>query len=169
MTPELSRPLRSGAIGAAGRTERLVATPAECAALARRFGIPAIGTLSATLSLRPDSDGAILAEGELDAEVTQSCVISLEPVMQRVSAPVRLRFLPPGVEPNDDPEGADEIETDGDTLDLGEAVAEQLALSLDPYPRHPDAVLPAVVVGSSEPEAPPAPSPFASLGRLRRS
>jgi uncharacterized metal-binding protein YceD (DUF177 family) len=168
MTPELHRPLRMGAVGAAGRAERLVATPAECAALARRFGIPAMGSLSATLSLRPDSDGAILAEGGIEAEVTQSCVVSLEPVTQRISAPVRLRFLPPGVEPNDDPESADEIETDGDTLDLGEAVAEQLALSLDPYPRRPDAVLPADVVGSSSPEPPPAPSPFASLGRLRR-
>jgi uncharacterized metal-binding protein YceD (DUF177 family) len=168
MTPELHRPLRWSAVGPAGRQERVVATAAECAALARRFGILAIGSLQAELALRPDRDGAIRAEGRLEAEVTQTCVVSLEPVDQRVSAPVLLRFLPPDATPNDDPESPDEIETDGDTLDLGEAVAEQLALALDPYPRRPDAVLPAEAKDAPEPEPPPAPSPFAALARLRR-
>ena len=143
MTPEFHRPLRWGLVGPAGRQERLEAAPAECAALAARFGIPAVRALSATLSLRPDSDGAIRAEGLVEAEVTQACVVSLEPVDQRVSAPMVLRFLPPGLAPDEDPESPDEIETDGETFDLGEAVAEQLALSLDPYPRRPEAELPA--------------------------
>lgn len=168
MTPELHRPLRWGAVGPAGRRERVVATAAECAALARRFGILAIGALEAELALRPDRDGAIRAEGRLTADVTQACVVSLEPVEQRVSAPMLLRFLPPDATPDDDPESPDEIETDGDTLDLGEAVAEQLALALDPYPRRPDAALPAEANDAPEPEPPPAPSPFAALAKLRR-
>jgi uncharacterized metal-binding protein YceD (DUF177 family) len=168
MTPELHRPLRWGLVGASGRHERVVATAAECAALARRFGILAIASLEAELALRPDGDGAIRAEGRLSAEVTQACVVSLEPVAQQVSAPVSLRFLPPGAAPDDDPESPDEIETDGDVLDLGEAVAEQLALALDPYPRRPDAVLPAEATDGPEPAPPPAPSPFAGLARLRR-
>ena len=168
MTPELHRPLRWGAIGAAGREERVVATAAECAALARRFGIPGVGALAATLSLRHDRDGAIRAEGRLEADVTQACVVSLEPVAQHVSAPLLLRFLPPGAAPDDDPESPDEIETDGDTLDLGEAVAEQLALALDPYPRRPDAALPPDVTAPPEAEPLAAPSPFAGLARLRR-
>ncbi|MCX7685535.1 MAG: DUF177 domain-containing protein [Acetobacteraceae bacterium] len=167
MTPELHRPLRWGAVGPAGRQERIVATPAECAALARRFGIPAIAAFAAVLSLRPDRDGAIRAEGRIEAEVTQCCVVSLEPVGQRLSAPVLLRFLPPGAEPDDDPESPDEIETDGETIDLGEAVAEQLALALDPYPRHPEAALPPEATDAPAPE-PPRPSAFAALARLRR-
>lgn len=168
MTPEFHRPLRWGVVGAAGRRERLAATPAECAALAERFGILAIASLQAELALRPDRDGAIRAEGRLTAGVTQACVVSLEPVAQHVSAPVLLRFLPPGATPDDDPESPDEIETDGDMLDLGEAVAEQLALALDPYPRRPDAALPPEANDAPEPEPPPAPSPFAALARLKR-
>lgn len=165
MTPELHRPLRWSAVGRAGREARIVATEAECAALAGRFGILGIGAFSAMLALRPDRDGAIRAEGRIEAEVTQACVVSLEPVQQRVSAPVVLRFLPPDAVPDDDPESPDEIETDGETIDLGEAVAEQLALALDPYPRRPDAALPDEVV-APEPEAPP--NPFAALARLPR-
>ena len=167
MTPELHRPLRWGLVGPSGRQERIVATAAECAALARRFGIPGIAAFEAVLSLAPDRDGAIRAEGRIEAAVTQSCVVSLEPVEQRVSAPVLLRFLPPGAAPDENPESPDEIETDGDMLDLGEAVAEQLALALDPYPRHPDAALPPEATEAPEPE-PPRPSPFAALARLRR-
>lgn len=168
MTPEFHRPLRWGVVGPAGRRERVAATPAECAALARRFGILGIGALSADLALRPDADGAIRAEGRLEAEVTQACVVSLEPVEQHVSAPVALRFLPPGATPDEDPDSLDEIETDGDTLDLGEAVAEQLALALDPYPRRADAALPAEASDAPEPEPPRPPSPFAALSRLKR-
>lgn len=167
MTPELHRPLRWGLVGPSGRQERIVATAAECAALARRFGIPGIAAFEAVLSLAPDRDGAIRAEGRIEAAVTQSCVVSLEPVEQRVLAPVLLRFLPPGLAPDEDPESPDEIETDGDVLDLGEAVAEQLALALDPYPRHPDAALPPEATDGPAPEPQP-PSPFAALARLRR-
>jgi hypothetical protein len=43
-------------------------------------------------------------------------------------------------------------------LDLGEAVAEQLALALDPYPRVPGAELPEI-------ESDPQERPFAALRR----
>ncbi len=165
MTPEFHRPLRWGLVGPAGRRERLEATAAECAALAARFGIPGIGALRAELRLAPDSDGAIRAEGSIEAEVTQACVVSLEPVRQRVAEAVALRFLPPGLAPDEDPESPDEIETDGEAMDLGEAVAEQLALALDPYPRHPEAALPPEL--AAEPEPPAKPNPFSALARLK--
>ena len=57
----------------------------------------------------------------------------------------------------------------GRTIDLGEAMAEELALALDPYPRAADAddlVLrdlgPNISVGAE----PPAESPFAALRQL---
>jgi hypothetical protein len=46
-------------------------------------------------------------------------------------------------------------------------VAEQLALSLDPYPRAPGAELPPLDE-PEEPVAPAKPNPFAVLGRLKR-
>jgi uncharacterized metal-binding protein YceD (DUF177 family) len=158
VTPELSRPLGLGQIPQAGRRERIVASAAECAALALRFGIPAVHALAAELVLRREPGGAIAAEGELVAEVTQDCVVTLEPVRQSVRAPLRLRFLPEGDAFSDDPEAPDEITIEGDFLELGEAVAEQLALALDPYPR---------AAGLAEPPPEPGPtavpSPFAAL------
>ena len=78
--------------------------------------------------------------------------------------PVRLRILAPGEAPSEDPEAPDEIEAEGDSVDLGEAIAEQLALALDPYPRVPGAALP----GEGEGEEPPPSGPFAGLAALRK-
>jgi hypothetical protein len=54
-------------------------------------------------------------------------------------------------------------------IDLGELAAEQLGLAIDPYPRKPDAELPAE--WKAEPGAEPAvterPNPFAALEKLK--
>jgi uncharacterized metal-binding protein YceD (DUF177 family) len=142
MPPEFGRPIAAALIPAEGRTERPVATPEECAALARRFDIPGVAAFSAEVTLRPEPGGVIRATGRLHAEVTQTCVVTLEPVAQTVEEAVDLRFLPPGQEPGDEPDEPDEIPMEGHQLDLGEALAEQLALALDPYPRAPGAELP---------------------------
>ena len=159
-TPEFSRPLPLGLVGPDGRREVLEADDAERAALARRFGIPAVESLRAELLLRPETDGAVRAEGRLDAAVVQLCVVTLEPVAQRVEEEVALRLLPAGREPQDEAGEADEIPTRNGVADLGEAVAEQLSLALDPYPRAPGAVLPAE---ASEPGE----HPMAALAKLR--
>ena len=160
--PEFSHPLPIGPIGPAGRHEVLEADAEECAALAARFGILGIEAFRAELSLAAEEDGSVVARGRLAATVTQECVVTLEPVRQAIAEAVVLRFLPPGREPEDGPEDMDEIETGpGGVADLGEALAEQLALALDPYPRAPGAELPAAA------QAEPA-SPFAALAALRR-
>jgi uncharacterized metal-binding protein YceD (DUF177 family) len=102
--------------------------------------------------------------------VVQECVVSLEPVAQQVAAPIDLRVLPEGTEPrDDDPESPDEIESEGGYVDLGEAVAEQLALALDPFPRAEGAAVPPEAGTESEPAPEPArPNPFAALTRLKR-
>ncbi|WP_149535374.1 YceD family protein [Siccirubricoccus phaeus] len=162
MPPEFSRRLPLGLVGPGGRRESLVATPEECAALAARFDLLGIDSLSAELHLRPDADGAVLAAGELRAEVIQACVVTLESVPQRVEERLAFRLLPPGQAESDGPEDLDEIACPDGVADLGEAVAEQLALALDPYPRAPGAELP--------PEAQDASGgAFAALDRLKRS
>jgi uncharacterized metal-binding protein YceD (DUF177 family) len=161
--PEFSRLLPLGSVGQEGRREVLEADEAERAALARRFGIPAVERFRAELFLRPEADGAVRVDGLLDAAVVQSCVVTLEPVPQRVEEAVALRLLPAGREPRDEPDDeADEVATRNGVADLGEAVAEQLALALDPYPRVPGAVLPAE---ASEPGE----RPMAALAKLRDS
>lgn len=137
------------------------ATAAECAALALRLRIPAVLALSCRFTLRRQGD-VIEAEGTLDAEVVQDCVVSLEPVTQRVADRFTVRFVPAGLETDDiDPESPDELPYEGGLLDLGEAAAEQLALSLDPYPRCPGASLDPLASELDD-------GPFAQLAPIRR-
>jgi uncharacterized metal-binding protein YceD (DUF177 family) len=160
-TPEFSRPLTLGRVGPEGRTDSLEASEAERAALARRFGILGIESLHAALRLAPEPDGAVRVDGRLDAAVTQACVVTLEPVAQRVTEEFAIRLLPAGCEPADGPDDLDEIQTENDVADLGEVVAEQLALVLDPYPRAPGAELPAEASDETA-------GAFAALAALRR-
>ncbi|WP_198370909.1 YceD family protein [Roseomonas rosulenta] len=162
MAPEFSRLVSLARIPDSGREERLRASPEECMALAKRFAIEAVDRLEATLLLRPEPGGGVMVTGRLLADVVQACVVSLEPVAQQVEEAVALRLLPPDEEPSDDPEGPDEIPIEGDAIDLGEAIAEQLALALDPYPRAPGAELPQAAGGDD------AAGPFGALAALRR-
>ena len=166
MTPEFSRPVR---LGPEPREVALEADAAERAALTARFGILGIHALSARLRLQPEHSGTVRARGTLSAEVEQACVVTLEPVRQRVEATIDLRLLGEGEVPaDDDPDSPDEIESAGGIVDLGEAVAEQLALALDPYPRAAGAELPEFDPPEVPEAAPPAkPNPFAALGKLR--
>lgn len=160
---DFPRPLVLALVAPDGCDRTLTAEPPECEALARRFGILAVESLAAQLRLWPESDGAVRCSGELRAVVVQDCVVSFEPVRQTVTDPVALRLLPPGREPADGPEDPlDEIAAGNDGMvDLGEALAEQLALALDPYPRAPDAVLPAAAGGAME-------NPFSVLAARQR-
>jgi uncharacterized metal-binding protein YceD (DUF177 family) len=94
----------------------------------------------------------ISAKLHLQAKVTQICVVTLEPFAAKIDDHAALRFIPArqlreGEElaelDAETLEGPDEIPYSGEFIDLGAALAEQLALSLDPYPRKPGATLPA--------------------------
>ncbi len=155
MKPEFSRPLALARIGG-GRTIAIEATPAERAALAQRMRVPELPALTCTFALRPIAGGVVSADGLLQARVVQVCVLSLDPFEAAIEERFALRFVPQGQEsPAIDPEAIDEIAYAGNTIDLGEAAAEQLALALDPYPRKPGAARPEGV--QPEPEAPPDP------------
>ena len=116
----------------------------ERAALTRRFGLLALDSLTAKVGLTPVDGGLVRVHGALAAEITQACVVTLEPVTSRVEASFECLY---GA---DTPEEAGGLITDADTeespeslahgaIDVGEAVAEQLALELDPFPRSPGA------------------------------
>lgn len=160
MTPELRRPLSLDRIGPQGLDMTVEATPAECAALAERMKLPAVLALSCTFHLIREGRDAVLARGVLRAEVTQTCVVSLEDFDAPVEEVFQVRFVPSGEEADDiDPDSDDEIPFEGNQIDLGEAAAEQLGLALDPYPRMPGVEMPAA-------EDDPDPHPFAALRRL---
>lgn len=160
MTPEFHRPLSLERIGPQGLDLTVEATPAECGALAVRMNLPAVLAVSCAFHLIHEGRGLVLARGALRAKVTQTCVVSLDDFEALVEEVFQVRFVPVGQETDDiDPESDDEIPFEGNVIDLGEAVAEQLGLALDPYPRMPGVEMPTV---EDEPEQ----HPFAALRRL---
>jgi uncharacterized metal-binding protein YceD (DUF177 family) len=164
MTIEFSRPFALSRIRAKELTVVVQATPEECAAVAARMELPSIQSLECRFELSHEADGVtILADGHLIAEVTQTCVTSAEDFAARVEEPFMIRFVPAGTERDDpDPDLPDEIPYAGDTIDLGEATAEQLGLALDPWPRIEGATVPLI---EDEDDS----SPFGILAeRLRR-
>ena len=167
--PEFSRPVRADTLGAEPRTMAIEAEEEERAALARRFGLVAIDRLAAETALVRDGED-VTATGRIMAAVTQSCVATAEPVEAVVDEAFELRFRPTAAAGGAEEEvelSESELDVtfyDGVSIDLGEAVAETLALSLDHYPRAPGAEEALKAAGvKSEEEA----GPFGALAGLR--
>lgn len=171
----MHRPLPARNLPAAGRPFRVSASPDECRELAQRFELLAVNSLTAEGALFPEADGErVRLEGRLIADVVQTCVVSLDPVPAHIDVPFqRLYGWSAGGERKD--EADDEVFLDlddelplerlsSDTVDVGEATAEQLALELDPYPRKPGALFTGCDLEGSETKDPAAGS-LATLGR----
>jgi uncharacterized metal-binding protein YceD (DUF177 family) len=112
-------------------------------ALAARFDLAAIRRLEGSLAVVRAGAGA-RATGRLVADVVQHCVVSGEPVPAHVDELLDLRFEPlesEGEEIELEADALDVMPVDGDAIDLGEALAQALAVALDPYPRAAPEVL----------------------------
>jgi uncharacterized metal-binding protein YceD (DUF177 family) len=161
---EFTRLIDTARLPEGGAIEDLAATPAERAALARRFGLLALDRLEARVTLARLPGGFVRLSATLSAEVVQECVVTLAPVASRVEDSFSLLYGA-AVAPEEDEvvvSGESElVEPLGDgVIDIGEAVAQQLSLALDPYPRAPGAA--AEAPGDAIPA-----SPFAALARWR--
>lgn len=167
--PEFSRPVRIDTLGETPRALSIEADEAERTALARRFGLIAVDRLAADLALTRIG-AEIRLRGALSADVVQACVATGEPVPAQVEAPFEIIFRPhpdpagPDAEVELDENELDVVFYDGGAVDVGEAVAESLSLSLDPWPRAPDAEAALKAAGVlGEEEA----GPFGALAGLR--
>jgi hypothetical protein len=158
MTAELIRLVSLSKIGPNGLLIIVRATSEECVVLAVRMGIPAVRSLECCFNLVADEEGAtIYAHGRLRAVATRVCVVSVEDFETLIEDEFDICFVPAGSERDDpDPDLVDEMPYEGGSIDLGEAIAQQLALVLDPYPKMDGAVVPAA---GDEPNA----SPFSRL------
>lgn len=167
MTPEFSR--RIDIRNLPGEL-RLKASAAERAALAGRIGIEAIDSLVAEVTmLRTGS--AVDVTGRIAAEIIQHCAIANEPFATRVDEPLTLRFVPGDTAPQAeeeieiDSEACDEIPYEGTQFDLGEEIAQSLALAIDPYATGPDADRVRKEAGLGDETSS---GPFAALAALKK-
>ncbi len=169
--PEFSRPVAVETVKEEAAFA-IEAKPDERENLARRLGVVSVDSLSADLRLIRLMGAMVRLEGQLNAEVTQSCVVTLAPVRSRIAAPLDRRYGPAEALDEADADAEDAGLEDDDVpevlvegvIDLGEAVSEQLALEIDPFPRAEGAEFSGYSSGPEPTEE--AKSPFAQLGDL---
>jgi uncharacterized metal-binding protein YceD (DUF177 family) len=145
--PPFSYPVRVGHISVNPVTVRVEASPAELKGLADLWQVLAVSSLSAELQIGRWKKDGVRVRGRVEAEIVQACVVTLDPVTSRIDETFEQLFVPEGsklarvvlsdtAEMVLDPEGPDLPETFvGDTIDVGEVVAELAAMAIDPYPR----------------------------------
>ncbi len=172
-TPEFSRPVALASVPPGGTEVALSATPEECRALARRFDLDRLDRLAGEIRLEHAGRDLLHVSGRVRADLAQRCVVTFEPVPATVDAGFERLF---SADVAADAKGEVEVDAlaeepepmrEGGALDLGEILAEELSLALDPYPRAPDAdrrLAEATAAG----DAAGAAGPFGALARLRK-
>ncbi len=142
-TPEFSRRVELARLGVHEAIYPISAEAGEREALARRFDLLSLDRLEAEIRLQRLGGGMVRVSGRLTAHAVQACVVSLDPVASAIEQDFTLRYGPtqPGKSVMIDLETELVEPFEGDAIDIGEAVAQQVALALDPYPRAPGANL----------------------------
>lgn len=143
VSPEFSRRVEIARLGAHEAVYPISAASEEREALARRFDLLSLDRLEGEIRLRRLDGGFVRLRGRLGADVVQACVISLEPVASVLERDFAVLYgsMESGNSVIVDLETDEAEPFDGDAIDIGEAVAQQLAMALDPYPRAPGAKL----------------------------
>lgn len=149
----------------AGETERQ--------AVAVLAGLRELLWLSASFDLHHAGGDRVIVTGRVRATVGQTCVVTLEPLVNEVDEPVEMTFVPDtgqalvATESEGDEDGPAEDPPElivNGAVDLGALATEFLILGLDPYPRKPGAVFEPIIAPTD-----PADHPFAALASLKNT
>ncbi|MBJ2153356.1 DUF177 domain-containing protein [Paracoccus sp. IB05] len=141
------------------------------AELARSLDLPRIDRFTFVGEILPEGRADFRLVARMEADVTQSCVVTLAPVPARIDEEVRRSFLsdwtPPEAEEFEIPEG-DSEEPLPEMLDIADVAREALALALPPWPRAEGAELGETVIAppGETPLTQEALKPFAGLAGL---
>jgi uncharacterized metal-binding protein YceD (DUF177 family) len=165
LAAEFSRLVPLAQLSARPFRQRIEATAEERERLSRRLDLISLGRLVAEVELRRQSHEVIHLEAQFAAEFEQCCAVTLEPVRGAVSDRFSLIY---GPAPEKEQEIALTIDEpafeplNGNSIDIGEAVAQELSLALPIFPRDPEARIDQAAM------AEPVEGPFATLGRMRK-
>jgi uncharacterized metal-binding protein YceD (DUF177 family) len=94
-----SRPVKVDALPRDGLEQTVEATPAERAAVAEQQGLVDVVKLTATFLMKRAGKG-VRVTGAVHAELTQTCVVTLEPFPVTLDEPIDVRFARPTEEPS---------------------------------------------------------------------
>ena len=175
VSPPLSRTLRVDELKE-GEEGTIEVNRAERETIASLLDLRALDRLTIVFRLNRRGQGRLALQGTLAAAVTQTCVVSLEPVESTLEVPVEVAFWPiPMID--DLAASLDEAAShgtldwpepiEGGKIDLGPVIYETLATALDPYPKREGVSFEwseasGAVAADEQPE-----SPFAALKRLK--
>ncbi|HUJ47014.1 MAG TPA: DUF177 domain-containing protein [Rhizomicrobium sp.] len=170
LAPPIASFVELSDLGQAGEEVTLVANAGQRARLAEWAGLEAVDHFEAVVNLKRLSRSRFGYQASVKADITQSCVVTLEPVRSHLSFEFSRELhlahaVPKGwaeevaPAPADD-EGPEEIESTH--FDVAAPVLEEFALAIDPYPRA------AGVVFKPQAEAEERESPFAALKGLKK-
>ncbi len=169
-----SRPVAVDSLPENGLEVAIEADAAERAALAKLNGLVDIAKLDAAFEIKRRPQGRVNVRGRVTAEITQTCVVSLEPFESAVLEEVDVDFMHPDdiekaerkklkareqVKPGEEEEADPPDPIVDGKIDLGVLAAEFLALALDPYPRKPGVAFEDILPQTPEERE----SPFAIL------
>jgi uncharacterized metal-binding protein YceD (DUF177 family) len=155
-----------------GMPLRLTANEKEWLALAKAHDLVSVQSFTAELLVKKWRKDGVKITGAVAAEITQTCIVTLEPLDSRIENEIDAVFVQEGSKLARPPlsadgeiildyDGADIPETfSGDMIDVGAVAEEFFGLAIDPYPRKPGAVLETAL--DEEPGV-SKPSPFAKL------
>lgn len=155
-----------------GRDVELEANDDTRAALAAPAGVDAIEQLRAGFKLSRRGHAGLHVTGRVNANVRQTCVVTLEPIVNQIEEAIDVDFVPTRdiaaagigdegthlVRAADDPEPL----VDG-VVDLGLLATEFLILGVDPHPRKAGAAF------AAPKAADPAANPFAALAGWKKN
>jgi uncharacterized metal-binding protein YceD (DUF177 family) len=125
----------------------IVPDAAARAEVARRLGLSEVRKLRFTGEITAEGKRDWRLGGTLGATIVQPCVVTLEPVVTRIDAPVTRRFLarwedvPEAGSETEAPED-DTLEPLGSHIDPWGVMCEALALEAPDFPRAPEAGAP---------------------------
>ena len=138
----ISRLYELGRLSQAGDEVVIAPPPDDLSRIAHWAGVDRIDALSAKIDLRKVTPTRFALDVQLEADIVQSCVVTLDPVRSHIARSfTRELFLSPStqhaskavdVAPMDE-DGREEIASL--RYDLAVPVLEELALAIDPYPR----------------------------------
>jgi len=149
-----------------------IATKEALEAVRAALDILACSRIQVRYRVKASAGGSYRVTGKLEADVTQACVVTTDPVSQSIRSDFDAVFHPPEALTHHEGESEDPL-SDVDTeviengvIDVGRLVYEEIASRIDPYPRVPGSNFdwqdPAV-------DTPARDNPFAKLAQLKES
>jgi uncharacterized metal-binding protein YceD (DUF177 family) len=179
--PEFSFLVNCNKVQKIGRTFETEASAQECTALAKRFGLLSLDNLKLKAFVSRQSTDVVLLQCYFSADYVEQCIVSLSPMKNNINSTFERTYSSSaeqslGQESQQEKEGNHNLEDAPDLPDpmidgcfnLGESVAEQLSLEIDPFPRSADANFDGSLSSHDKQGVEKRASPFAVLEQLKK-